>query len=137
MDTFLTETSGFVPCDPSELFAAVDDGFYEFAFGACFQVYRPETGDTIVGGGSPTIQSGSYGTMRVRFRGTPETVLVRDGRFYAALFRGGLHMSFSINNGIRFDWKTPVALAVAKDLEIDGRIRRDLPRPFQIAPRRR
>lgn len=136
MDSFLSEAPGFVPCDPSELFIPVDGGFHEFAFGVCYQVFRPETGDTILSDGSPTISHGSYSGPKVRFKGVPDAVLVRDGRFYAALFRGGLHMSYSINNGIRFDWKKPVALAVAKDLEIDGRIRRDEPRPFQISPRR-
>ena len=134
MSDFLTGSAGFVPCEPSELFQPVGGGQYEFPFGACYQVYDPSTGNTIVGAGSPTISCGSYSGQKVLFRGAPDQVLARDGLLFAALFTNGL--AADMGNGIRFDWKKPVALAVAKDLEVDGEIRRQIPRPFQISPRR-
>lgn len=134
MSTFLTDSVGFVPCDPSELFVPAEGGQFEFPFGACYQLYDPTTGNTIVGAGSPSICCGSYSGSKVLFSGTPDQVLVRDGLLYAALFSNGLVADMGNDN--RFDLKRAVALAVAKDVEVDGRIIRNFPRPFQISPRR-
>ena len=82
----------FQPCDISEILQLVDNNRYQFMFPGQYSVCDPDSGDTSMGAGTPTISHGKYLENMHHIYGIPKNAVKANEIFYAVFFPNGLQV---------------------------------------------